>query len=289
MTVGVGCVTPVRGAGQKERSKWWEGACRALSGEEIGRMVLRGGTKMVRYEKDNGAEYGVIDEDVVRRVNDPFAKCLEIGSAVGLLEELVLLAPCEPTNVVGMHGNNLDWYEDEESLPERPKFFLKSTSCIVGPGADVMYPEESVAVAAEAEIAVVIAEKTRSVSVAEASEHILGFTCANDVTAVDVWERDEFAAKSFETFLPLGPVIAYPEEPIQFSCEIDGEVAQRSALDRLVFRPEELVSAASRVFTLRPGDIILCGAARGAELTVKRGSIMTVEVEGVGRLTNRLV
>ena len=244
---------------------------------------------IVRCQTTRGPTYAQVEDGRAYRIDDPFARPRRLHEVLGSVDELSLLAPCEPTNVIAAAGNLREWYAEADPLPEQPSFFLKSPACVVPPGADVFWPEASGAVAPEGEIAVVIGKSGRHIERTGARDYVLGITCANDVTALDLLERDLFVGKNFETFLPLGPgIVELGAEPISFSCTVDGTVVQSSSTQQFVFGIDELIEAASRVITLGPGDLILCGCPPKVEPPA-RPSTMTVEVEGVGTLVNRLV
>jgi 2-keto-4-pentenoate hydratase/2-oxohepta-3-ene-1,7-dioic acid hydratase in catechol pathway len=131
------------------------------------------------------------------------------------------------------------------------------------------------------------------VSEGEAAEHILGYTCVNDVTAVDFLKKDptfdQWArAKSFDTFCPLGPVIATGLDPMSLEVRVvlNGEERQRYPIADIVFAPARLVALVSRDVTLEPGDVIACGTSVGVA-TMKPGSTVTVSIAGIGDLVNR--
>jgi len=204
-----------------------------------------------------------------------------------------LLAPVAPGKVVAVGLNYRDHaLEMGEELPEEPKLFLKPSTSVIGPGAEIVLPPMSRRVDYEAELAVVIGRPARKVSLSEATGHILGYTCLNDVTARDLQKIDGqwTRAKSFDTFCPLGPAIETGIDPSDLHIElrVNGHVRQSSTTANLIFKPAELVSFISQVMTLLPGDVIATGTPPGIG-SLAAGDMVEVEIERIGILTNRVV
>jgi 2-keto-4-pentenoate hydratase/2-oxohepta-3-ene-1,7-dioic acid hydratase in catechol pathway len=184
-------------------------------------------------------------------------------------------------------------------VPERPVLFAKWTSAAIGPGEPIVLPGFTTEIDYEAELGVVIGRRARDVAVDDALGFVGGYTCVNDVSARDLqfadgqWTR----AKSLDTFCPVGPAlvpasdIADPQA-LAIRCLVNGEALQDSSTAHMVFSVAELVSYASRGITLEPGDLIATGTPAGVGFTRKppvflqAGDEVTVEIEGVGALTN---
>lgn len=184
-------------------------------------------------------------------------------------------------------------------VPERPVFFGLWPSSLIGPGEPILIPSMSAQIDYEAELGVVIGERARDVPVERALDVVAGYTCFNDVSARDVqfedgqWTR----AKSLDTFSPVGPhVVPAAEIPdpqaLRIRCLLDGEPMQDSTTAEMVFSVAELVAAISRGVTLEPGDLIATGTPAGVGFTrepprfLRPGDEVTVEIEGIGSLTN---
>jgi 2-keto-4-pentenoate hydratase/2-oxohepta-3-ene-1,7-dioic acid hydratase in catechol pathway len=167
--------------------------------------------------------------------------------------------------------------------------FLKPNTAVCGPGDAVVLPAASSEVHYEAELAVVIGRLCRHVPAERADEVILGYTCANDVTARDLQRRDgQWArAKGFDTFCPLGPWLSTVFDPSDAAveCRVNGEVRQRGSTADLVHDVPALVAAVSAVFTLLPGDVILTGTPAGVG-PLRPGDRVEVEIAGLGILHN---
>jgi len=189
--------------------------------------------------------------------------------------------------------------ESNMALPQTPVVFTKFSNCIVGPGAIVILPKASTQPDYEAELAIVIGVGGRNIPAADWRDHVFGYTIVNDVSARDIqlatsqWSL----GKSFDTFGPMGPAIVSlnsiaDPHALAIKLSIDGELLQDSNTDQLVFKTGELIAYLSGIMTLSPGDIISTGTPAGVGLgrTPKRwirpGETMTVEIQGIGTLTN---
>ena len=178
-------------------------------------------------------------------------------------------------------------------VPKEPLLFLKPSTSVIGPNDAIRLPLQSQRVEHEAELAVVIgAPGARRVDRAGAAPAIFGYTCANDVTARDLQRKDvQFTrAKGFDSFCPLGPWITTGVDvsDVEVRCEVNDEVRQLGRTKDMVFDVLALVSYASHVMTLLPGDVVLTGTPAGVGPLVD-GDRVTITVEGVGALTNRVL
>jgi 2-keto-4-pentenoate hydratase/2-oxohepta-3-ene-1,7-dioic acid hydratase in catechol pathway len=210
-----------------------------------------------------------------------------------MLSEVTLLAPTVPTKVVAV-GRNYAAHARElgNQVPKEPLIFIKPSTAIVGPGAQIRLPEASKEVHYEAEMACVMGKALGRASAAEAREAIFGWTCLNDVTARDIQRAEAHftRAKSFDTFCPLGPVIETAMDPLEavVTCRVNGEQRQRGFARDMTFDPFALVAFISSVMTLLPGDVVSTGTPEGVG-RLERGDWVEVEVSGVGVLKNPVV
>ncbi len=246
--------------------------------------------KIVRFAWKGRASYGLIEgDDVYGLDGDPFA-ALKRGERLAPLSELRLLAPCAPTKIVGV-GRNYAEHAAEMGgdLPSEPLIFFKPPSALIGPGEVIEYPALSKHVDYEAELAAVIGRRARNVSVKEAVDYVLGYTCANDVTARDLQRQDSqwTRAKGFDTFCPLGPWIVTGLNPNDLAVEsrVNGQVRQRSRTSHMHFSVAELIAFITRVMTLEPGDVIVTGTPAGVG-PLQPGDRVEIEVQGIGVLEN---
>ena len=251
--------------------------------------------RIARYEFEGRARYGLADPEsgIVREIaGDPFHG-VEVTGVIRRLEEVRLLAPVVPGKIVAVGLNYKDHAREMgKAIPEEPLLFLKAPSALNGPGGEIVYPSQSRRVDYEAELAVVIGRVAKNVKEKDAAAHIFGYTCFNDVTARDLQVKDvQYArAKGFDTFAPLGPWIVTDFDPTEASirCLVNGEVRQDGNTREMgssVYRLLEFISSA---MTLFPGDVIATGTPPGVG-PLRVGDVVTVEVGGIGALTNRVV
>jgi 2-keto-4-pentenoate hydratase/2-oxohepta-3-ene-1,7-dioic acid hydratase in catechol pathway len=177
-------------------------------------------------------------------------------------------------------------------VPKQPLIFFKPPSSLIGNHDAIVMPAASQQVEYEAEIAVVIGKRARKVPQSDALSYVLGYTCANDVTARDLQRRDvQFTrGKGFDTFAPLGPWIVTDLDPSDLALEtrVNGEIRQKSRTSQLIFNCDHLISFISQVMTLLPGDVISTGTPAGVG-PMKVGDIVEVEIERIGCLKNTIV
>lgn len=243
------------------------------------------------------------DLSVLDRLRRTFATSPIAPSADIPLDSLTLLSPVpRPGKVVAVGLNYHEHVaEGGRDTPPEPVLFAKFTSSIVGHGAEITWdPGLTAAVDFEAELAVVIGRTARHVTEAEALDHVLGYTCLNDVSARDLQYADKqfVRAKSLDTFTPIGPALVTADEvpdpqALGIRCLVNGEVMQDSSTARMIHGVATLIAFCSRAFTLEPGDIITTGTPSGVgwfrdpKRMLRDGDEVAVEIEGVGRLVNR--
>ncbi len=198
----------------------------------------------------------------------------------------------QPTKVVAVGLNYHDHAKElNMPVPGYPLIFLKPATSVIETGIAIVYPTQTGELHYEGELAVVIRDRIKNVSVKDAARHIMGYTCANDVTARDLQRLDGqwTRAKSFDTFCPLGPEIVSNIDPM--NCEImtrvNGVIRQHSRTNNMIFNVFELVSFVSGVMTLLPGDVIITGTPPGVG-PLEVGDEVEVEIEGIGVLRNRV-
>jgi len=202
-----------------------------------------------------------------------------------------LLAPVLPGKIIAVGLNYRDHAQEMgHALPQNPILFMKPSTTVIGPDEKIIYPAQSSRVDYEAELGVVISRRCRNVKAGQARDFILGYTCFNDVTARDLqvadgqWTR----AKSFDTFAPIGPwIVSDIEDPhkLAISSRLNGEIKQSSSTTNLIFSVFDLVEFISSVMTLEKGDVIATGTPSGIG-PMNRGDDISIEIEGIGTLTN---
>lgn len=174
-------------------------------------------------------------------------------------------------------------------VPDEPVLFMKPPSAVISSGEAICLPAMAAQVDYEAELAVVVGRKVRNISSHEAADAVLGYTCANDVTARDLQARDGqwTRSKSFDTFCPLGPWVQTepPSPQAKVELVLNGELRQSAPISDMIFSPLELVSFISQVMTLDRGDVVMTGTPPGVG-PLSAGDQVVVRVGGVGELAN---
>jgi 2-keto-4-pentenoate hydratase/2-oxohepta-3-ene-1,7-dioic acid hydratase in catechol pathway len=177
-------------------------------------------------------------------------------------------------------------------IPSEPVIFLKPLSALIKSGDKIIYPDQVKRLDYEAELAVIVKKTGKNIPEKEAKDHILGYSCLNDVTARDLQKKDgQWArAKSFDTFCPLGPCIETELNPdgIKIQSYLNGNLKQDSNTSNFIFSVDFLVSFVSRIMTLKPGDIISTGTPAGIG-PMQKGDNVKIVIEGIGSLENQVV
>jgi len=210
--------------------------------------------------------------------------------------EYTLRSPCIPGKIVAL-WNNFHTLAAKigKPVPTHPPFFIKSSTSAIGCDEPIRRPLGYTGkIVFEGELGIVIGKTCRNVASSDAARYIFGYTCVNDVTAMDMlFENPDFAqwtrSKSFDTFGCLGPAIATDIDPLASSVltRVDGSERQNYPLSDMVFPPHELVSRISHDLTLMPGDVIACGTSIGVG-SIKDGATVEISIDGIGTLRNTL-
>ncbi len=261
--------------------------------------------KIIRHQTASGPAYAALKPD-----DSAWEVSGSLFTGFAVTERSVqlgrLLAPIEPPNIFGIglnyrqHANSIG-----RDLPTYPMLFIKSTNTLQNPREDIRLPGEFAgrAVDYEGELAVVIGRACRNVSREEAMDYVLGYTCANDVTARD-WQFQlgggQFCqGKSFDTFCPLGPVLVTADEipdpgSLRLSTRVNGVVRQNGSTGDMIFDVPSLISFLSKGKTLLPGTVILTGTPHGVGHTwtppvyLQPGDRVEIEIENIGTLVNNV-
>lgn len=246
--------------------------------------------KLIRFQAQGRPALGILSGNEVAELDGDFFTPLRTLKTRYLFSQIKLLPPCTPSKIVAVGLNYRDHAKELNlPVPDTPIVFLKPPTAVIGPGEAVLYPATSSQVDYEAELGVVIKDQARNISPASARDHILGYTCANDVTARDLQKNDGqwTRAKSFDTFCPVGPWIETDLNPEDLLIEsyLNGERRQSSRTSQFIFTVDYLVSFISGIMTLEPGDLIITGTPAGIG-PMKPGDEIEVRIEGIGSLKN---
>ncbi len=244
----------------------------------------------VRYRSFDGIHWGELQGGHVQQLTGMLGR--PSGHSVPL-EDVTLLPPCEPGLVVCVGRNYAkhirEMGHDADNLPKEPGIFLKGPNTIRGPGDEIPYPAWTQELNYEGELAIVIAREMRNVDEASALEHVLGYTCAVDVTARDKQRSDlQWArGKSADGFCPIGPWLETDMDPDDVSVQtrVNGKLVQDGSTRDLIFPVPFLLSYISGFMTLSPGDVVLTGTPEGVG-PLQVDDVIEVTVGGVGTLVN---
>lgn len=260
--------------------------------------------KLVAY--DGG--FGRLDGDVVVPLGPSLDDYLRgaplVEAAPRPLQEVgPLTSPVTGTGkILGIGLNYRDHaVEMGMSIPERPAFFAKWANSVIGPSDEVIVPAGVVDIDYEAELAVVIGRRARAVGESNALEHVAGYCCANDVSARALQNATSqwTPGKAIDTFLPLGPWLLTADEvpnpqSLGIRCTVNGEKRQDSTTAEMIFSVAALIAILSQTMTLEPGDVVVTGTPPGVgqgfnpPRYLTAGDEVTVEIDGLGALTNRI-
>jgi 2-keto-4-pentenoate hydratase/2-oxohepta-3-ene-1,7-dioic acid hydratase in catechol pathway len=248
--------------------------------------------RVVRVFSGEDVRYGLADASSITLISDEPFSAWETDDVISMTGAR-LMPPAMPTKIVCV-GVNYKQHASEmgHDLPTEPLIFLKPPPAMNAPGGEIHIPPGVGRIDFEGELAVVIGRRAHRVSVADAPAYVLGYTCANDVTARELQARDGqwTRAKGFDGFCPLGPWVETDLDPSDLSIEtlVNGEVVQSARTSDMIFDVPTLVSFISHIMTLLPGDTVLTGTPSGVG-ELRAGDTVDVRIEGIGSLSNRVV
>lgn len=251
----------------------------------------------VRFLTDEGAcGLGrLVAQGIAEYRGELFAAPVATGRTLGL-ETVRILAPCTPSKVLGLWNNfRALCAKLGKTVPQHPLYFIKPGTSVIGSGELIRRPPRYRGrIVFEGELGVVIGARCANVRIEDAERYIFGYTCVNDVTAVDLISEDPnfeqwSRAKGSDTFTCLGASIATSLDlaSARVVATLDGVERQNYPLSDMIFAPAELVARISGDMTLYPGDVIACGTSIGAG-SMKDGATVRVRIDGIGELHNRL-
>ncbi|MGD1816237.1 MAG: fumarylacetoacetate hydrolase family protein [Pleomorphochaeta sp.] len=249
--------------------------------------------QLVRYQKENKINYGSLKDGMISKIEGNPFDSYKITDIKEKIEDVKLLIPCIPTNLYCVGLNFMD-HINELGLPtpEQPANFLKPVTGICNPGENIEIPKVAKRVDYEGEMAIIIKDKIKDISIEEASKHIFGITPLNDVTEREMSyvSTQVTYSKSFDTFTSFGPIIDTTLDPENVTIRTyqNGEKVQEACTSDYLFSAAYCVSYFSQGRTLYPGDVISLGTPCHVQ-AMKDGDVVEVELEGLElRLRNHV-
>jgi 2-dehydropantoate 2-reductase len=253
-------------------------------------------TQWVRFERGGKKQFGTLDGDTIEvHEGDMFANPKATGERAKL-SEVKLLTPCEPSKMICLWNNFHELAaKNDFQHPTEPLYFIKAPNAYHPHGEPIRRPSTyDGKIVYEGELGVVIGKRCSNITEAEAGDYIFGYTCVNDVTAVDLMKKfptfDQWTrAKSFDTFGVFGPAITTGVDPMKLRIRtvLNGKERQNYPVSDMFFPPHKLVAAVSKDMTLMPGDIIACGTSVGVGVMEAANNVVEIVIDGVGTLTNK--
>ena len=246
--------------------------------------------KHIKYQRGSSLHWGDLENGQVYPLTNMMGE--RNGDPIAL-EEVTLLAPCEPRSIICVGKNYAKHIKEMGGgdLPSEPGLFLKALNTLANPGDSIPYPSWTQNLHYEGELAVVIGQCMKNVGEEDALAHVLGYTCAVDVTARDKQKSDlQWArGKSADGFCPLGPWLETELDTRNLSVQtrVNGELKQDGNTQDLIFGVPTILAHISTFMTLVPGDVVLTGTPDGVG-PLQVGDEVEVTVEGIGTLKNRV-
>ncbi|MFW6131355.1 MAG: fumarylacetoacetate hydrolase family protein [Candidatus Aminicenantaceae bacterium] len=250
--------------------------------------------KIYRYRYKHKEYYGILKEELLYPIDGKVFGDFRIHKKGIPAGDVILLPPVIPSKIVAIGANYKDHVlERGRPLPEEPLIFLKPSTSVIGPNDIIIYPKMSKRIDYEGELAFIIKNKIHLLDEdSNVEDHILGYTCFNDVTARDLQDKDgQFTrAKSFDTFAAIGPCIETEADPSDLSIKtfLNGKLKQSSSTKKLIFPVPYLVQFISSVMTLNPGDVVSTGTPAGIG-PMSPGDRVDIQIEHIGTLSNTVM
>ena len=249
--------------------------------------------KFVRFAKDGGAAYGIVDGDTVKEIsNSPIGEKYTETGATKQLDDIKILAPNPKPGKMLCLALNYGSHLLGANAPTRPEPFYKNSNAIIGPGDPIKLPADAGLVVCESELIAIIGKRASQVSEAEALDYVFGYTAGNDVSARE-WQsgpkadKQWWRAKSADTFGPTGPFIVTDIDPQDCAIRglVNGVEGQKCHTSEMIFTTAQAISFISRYTTLEVGDMLWTGTS-GTTPPINPGGDVTVEIDKIGVLHN---
>ena len=251
----------------------------------------------VTYVINNEEHFGTLSDDKITSYEGNMFDEPNKTDRVHFVDDVQIINPCKPSKMIAL-WNNYQSLATEKGLskPNNPLYLNKAISCIINQGENIIRPKTySESIFFEGELGIVIGRSCKDIDVSDAKNYIFGYTCINDVTAMDLVKKDPTfdqwtRSKSYDTFGIFGPCITTDIDPMSLTITttVDGDIKQDYKTSDMFFNVYEIVSYLSHDMTLNPGDIIACGTNSGLGPMVS-GETVTVSVSSIGKVVNQLI
>lgn len=249
--------------------------------------------KIAKFLYKKTINWGVVEGNKIVILKSPPFNGIKPSSRSVSLKRCRLLAPASASKVILVGLNYRDHAQElKMRISKDPIVFLKPPTTLIGDKDLIQYPRGIKRLDYEAELALVIKRKAKNIARKDAKKYILGYTCLNDITARDLQTKDGqwTRAKSFDTFCPLGPWLEtkISADKLAIQLYLNKKIKQDSSTKHFIFSIPHLIAFISRIMTLFPGDVISTGTPSGVG-KMKIGDKVTVKIEGIGELENKVV
>ena len=251
--------------------------------------------RWTRFKHGGQTGFGTLEADTITLYEGDMFGGAQATSRTLALSEVKVLLPTKPGKMVAL-WNNFHALAEKLNVPEpeEPLYLLKAGNSFLASGETIRRPRSyDGKVTYEGELGIVIGKECKEVAEADIEPYIFGYTCVNDVTAVELINKDSTFAqwarsKSFDTFGVFGPVIATGLDPMGLSVRtvLNGQERQNYLVSDMIFPPLRLTSLISHDMTLYPGDVIACGTSLGVGSMKEPSNTIEVSIEGIGALSN---
>jgi len=251
-------------------------------------------TSWVRFNRTDNPHLGILEGDEIAICSNALFEEPVLTGEKTSLSEVELLAPYTPNSILALWNNFHQRAEAEgQTIPITPLYFMKPVTSVIGPNEMIYRPHgHQGRVIFEAELGIVIGKQCSHISADQADDYIFGYTCVNDVTAIEFLFEDKAfqqwtRSKGYDRFTPLGPCINTDIDPagLNILAIQDGETRQDYPVADMIYSPQQIVAMISEYQTLVPGDLICCGTSVGAR-TMKPGTEIHISIPGIGTLVN---
>lgn len=245
--------------------------------------------KYLRFEHDGKAQYGVLNGEMIDVLDGGLFPMSEKSNQQVRLADVLLLPPTEASKVFAVGMNFASHMSSQSDAP--PPLFLKLPTSLIGHNAPILVPEDATNVHFEGELVLVVGKLAKNISIEDAPDYIFGVTAGNDLTERS-WQGSDLQwmrSKAADGFGPVGPVIATDIDynNVVLTTRLNGDIVQQENTKNMIHKPSKVLSYLSQYFTLLPGDLVFMGTP-GRTQALDNGDVVTVEIEGVGLISNEI-